>query len=67
MFYKISKLLATSVVASFVFHVLLAAVIVSSLDAIFATSSDPMLVPLIAMFSTWAGFKQRELDEKNRQ
>lgn len=32
-----------------------------------AASSDPMLTPLIAMFSTWAGFKQRELDEKNRQ
>lgn len=65
MFYKISKLLATSVVANFVFHLLLATVIVSSLDAIFASSSDPMLTPLIAMFSTWAGFKQQELDEKS--
>lgn len=67
MFYKISKLLATSVVANFVFQLLLATVIVSSLDAIFASSSDPMLTPLIAMFSTWAGLKQQELDEKNRQ
>lgn len=67
MFYKISKLLVTSVVANFVFQLLLAVVIISSLDAIFATNSDPMLTSLVAMFSTWAGFKQRELDEKNRQ
>lgn len=66
MFYKISKLLVTSVVANFIFHLLLAAVIISSLDAIFAANSDPMLTPLLAMFSTWAGFKQQELDEKNR-
>ncbi len=67
MFYKISKLLATSVVANFILQLLIAIVIVSSLDAIFATSSDPMTIPLLAMFSTWVGFKQRELDEKNRQ
>ena len=67
MFYKISKLLVTSVLANFFLQLLIAVVIISSLDAIFATSSDPMLTPLLAMFSTWVGFKQRELDEKNRQ
>ena len=67
MFYKISKLLATSVIANFILQLFIAIVVVSSLDAIFATSSDPMLTPLIAMFSTWVTFKQRELDEKNRQ
>ena len=66
MFYKISKLLATSVVANFILQLFIAVVIISSLDAIFATSSDPMLTPLIAMFSTWVRFKQQELDEKNR-
>ncbi len=67
MFYKISKLLATSVVANFIIQLLIAVVVVSSLDAIFTTNSDPMLTPLLAMFSTWVGFKQKELDEKNRQ
>ena len=67
MFYKISKLLATSVLANFFLQLLIAVVIISSLDAIFASSPDPMLTPLLAMFSTWVTFKQRELDEKNRQ
>lgn len=67
MSHKISNLIATSVVASFIFQLLLAVVVVSLFDAIFTANSDPMLIPLIAMFSTWAVFKQKELDEKNRQ
>lgn len=67
MFYKISKLLATSIVANFILQLFLAAVVVFSLDAIFDTNSDPLLIPLIAMFSTWVELKQKELDEKNRQ